>query len=151
MLDNNLPELRDIHLPDGVSAFPPAYGWWVILATIIALILLVYMVKIIRRKSKKLYALHLLQNIYSSNTIASAVEMSNLLRRICIFKYKEAITLSGDEWINFLNSKTKKPLVGKSAELLLNAPYISQNSKVFAQSDVITLRQFCKNWIGENL
>ena len=38
MLDNNLPELRDIHLPDGVSAFPPAYGWWVILATIIALV-----------------------------------------------------------------------------------------------------------------
>lgn len=27
---DNLPELRDIHVPDGVSAFPPAYGWWVV-------------------------------------------------------------------------------------------------------------------------
>lgn len=150
-MPDNLPELRDIHLPDGVSAFPPAYGWWVILATVIAIVFLIYIIGIIRRKSKKLYALHLLQNIYSSNTIASAVEMSNLLRRICIFKYKEAITLSGDEWIKFLNSKAKKHLVGKAAELLLNAPYIPQNSKGFAQSDVIALRQFCKNWIGENL
>ncbi len=150
-MPDNLPELRDIHLPDGVSAFPPAYGWWIILATIIALVTLVYMISIIRRKSKKLYALHLLQNIYCNNTIASAVEMSGLLRRICIFKYKEAITLSGTNWINFLNSKTKKPLADKTAELLLNAPYIPQNSKGFAQSDVIALRQFCKNWIGENL
>ena len=150
-MPDNLPELRDIHLPDGVSAFPPAYGWWVILATIIALVALVYMISVIRRKSKKLYALHLLQNIYCNNTIASAVEMSGLLRRICIFKYKEAITLSGINWIKFLNSKTKKPLADKTAELLLNAPYIPQNSKGFAQSDVIALRQFCKNWIGENL
>ena len=30
-MEQNLPELRDIHLPEGVSAFPPAYGWWVIL------------------------------------------------------------------------------------------------------------------------
>ena len=29
---NNLPEIRDIQIPDGVSFFPVAYGWWVVLA-----------------------------------------------------------------------------------------------------------------------
>ena len=36
-MQDNLPELRDIHLPESIPAFPPAYGWWVILAGIIFL------------------------------------------------------------------------------------------------------------------
>ena len=36
---DNLPELRDIHLPsDGVSIFPLAYGWWGLLLLAIAMI-----------------------------------------------------------------------------------------------------------------
>lgn len=151
MPDNNLPELRDIHLPEGVSAFPPAYGWWVILAALLGLIALVWLVLFLRRKSKKLYALYLLDNIRGSSSIAAAAEMSAILRRICVFKYKEAAALSGENWLKFLNAKTKQPLSGKAAELLLEAPYIPQESKCFAQSDVIRLRQFCQKWIGENL
>lgn len=48
MMDN-LPELRDIHIPDGVSAFPPAYGWWVVLAGVVALFLLAELFLILRR------------------------------------------------------------------------------------------------------
>ncbi len=151
MPDNNLPELRDIHLPDGVSAFPPAYGWWVILGGILAVILLVYVISVLRRKSKKLYALYLLQNIHCNNSIASAVEMSAILRRICVFKYKEAAVLTGGEWLDFLNSKSKRPLAGKAAELLLAAPYIRPETKGFERADVVRLRQFCREWIGENL
>ena len=77
--------------------------------------------------------------------------MSAILRRICVLKYKEAVTLSGDEWLKFLNSKIKKPLSGKAAELLLNAPFIPLNSKGFQRTDVVRLRQFCREWIGENL
>ena len=58
---DNLPELRDIHVPDGVSAFPPAYGWWVVLAGVVALFLLAELFLILRRASKKLYARRLLQ------------------------------------------------------------------------------------------
>lgn len=68
-MPDNLPELRDIHLPDGVSAFPPAYGWWVILALIIGFLLLYYLVRLARIKSKKLYALHLLENINCNNSL----------------------------------------------------------------------------------
>lgn len=51
-MEQNLPELRDIHLPEGVSAFPPAYGWWVILGGILLLLLLTELFLIVRRKSK---------------------------------------------------------------------------------------------------
>lgn len=59
---DNLPELRDIHLPDGVSVFPPAYGWWVILGGVVLAFVLAEIFILVRRKSKKLYALRLLNN-----------------------------------------------------------------------------------------
>ena len=45
-MPDNLPELRDIHLPDGVSAFPPAYGWWVVLLAILSIVAAVKLIKI---------------------------------------------------------------------------------------------------------
>ena len=150
-MQDNLPELRDIHLPDGVSAFPPAYGWWVILAVALLTGLLLYAAAIIRKKSKKLYALHLLKNIYCNNTIRSAVEMSAILRRICVYKYPDAAVLFGREWLDFLNAHCKSKLEGRPAQLLLDAPYIRPDAKGYKSADVIELRLFCQAWIGENL
>ena len=151
MPENNLPELRDIHLPQGVDFFPIAYGWWVILAGILGLVALFFLIRFLRKKSKKLYALYLLKNITPTNPVIAAAQISVILRRICVFKYKEAATLAGNDWLQFLNAKTQKPLAGKAAELLLEAPYIPQNSKAFARADALNLQNFCKRWIGENL
>lgn len=150
-MPDNLPELRDIHLPDGVSAFPPAYGWWVILALIIGFLLLYYLVRLARIKSKKLYALHLLENINCNNSLRAAAGMSEILRRICVYKYPEAAVLSGGEWIVFLNNHTKAKLNDKTADLLLNAPYMPEGEGDFSVADVVALRLFCQKWIGENL
>lgn len=150
-MPDNLPELRDIHLPDGVSAFPPAYGWGVILATLLGLIILYHLIKLARQKSKKLYALHLLNNITCNNSLKSAAAMSEILRRICVYKYPAAASLSGQEWIDFLNNHSKTKLNNKTADLLLNAPYVPEKSGKFATADVVCLRLFCQKWIGENL
>lgn len=148
---DNLPELRDIHIPEGVSMFPPAYGWWVILGGIAAAFVLIELFRFIRRKSKKLYALRLLKDIDTHNNILSAVQMSELLRRICVYKYKEAVTLFGQSWINFLNEHAKHKISGKTAQLLLDAPYVSLETKTYSQEDVQKLHDFCQKWIGENL
>ncbi len=150
-MPDNLPELRDIHLPDGVSAFPPAYGWWVILATIFGAIALFYLLKFLRSTSKKLYARHLLKRLDNLDVVPAAVGMSELLRRICVAKYPEAATLSGQKWLDFLNAGSKIKISGKPAELLLIAPYLPKEEKRFKQADAIVLKSFCQSWIGENL
>ena len=61
-MQDNLPQLRDIHLPDGVSAWPPAYGWFVLAGALILTIVLIRLTLVLRRKSKKRYALRLLKN-----------------------------------------------------------------------------------------
>lgn len=150
-MQENLPLLRDIHIPEGVSAFPPAYGWWVILACVLGLILLYQIIKFIRSKSKKLFALRLLNRIDLSNPIIAAQKISEILRRICVYKYPEALTLFNQDWINFLNSHTKTKLSKKASDLLNNAPYISTSSKSFTYNHAEELKAFATRWIGENL
>lgn len=148
---DNLPELRDIHIPEGVSAFPPAYGWWVLLLSILAVYLLVRLFALLRRKSKKRYALRLLKDILSDSPVAAAAQMSEVLRRICVYKYPEAAASSGKAWLDFLNLHSKKKLGGKAAELLLNAPYIPQTTQTYGKPEADELKAFCQTWIGENL
>ena len=150
-MPDNLPELRDIHLPsEGVSAFPLAYGWYVLILALIGLWLLWRGFFIFRRPSKKSYAFRLL-SAYPQNNIESAVQMSNLLRRICVLKFPQATALFGQNWIDFLNQHSKKKIMGQTAKLLINAPYIKPSSPDFSGDDVAQLRDFCREWIGENL
>lgn len=148
---DNLPELRDIHLPSAdVAIFPLAYGWWVMLLILIVFVGLFFLIRFTVRKSKKRYALRLLANENRPN-LSSAVKISEILRRICVYKYKNATILFGAEWIDFLNQHSKEKISGKTAQLLIDAPYINDNSQVYSTDDVRQLYVFCKNWIGENL
>lgn len=150
-MNDNLPELRDIHLPEGVSPFPVAYGWWLVLAAIILIVLMVQFALYLRRYSKSRYALKLLQNISTENAVYAAGQMSEILRRICVFKYKDATTLLGKDWLDFLNIHSKQKLNGRPAELLVNAPYIKQDSWTYTAEDAKILQEYCQKWIGDNL
>ena len=106
---------------------------------------------IIRKQSKKLYARYLLNKFAKENTLTSAVAMSEILRRICIKKYPEAVALSGQKWTDFLISKGKHKLSEQALLLLQTAPYRSKEETSFAPHDISDLRRFCHDWIGENL
>ena len=150
-MPDSLPELRDIHLPEGVSAFRPAYGWWVILAALFGVLILYRLFFLLRRKSKKLYALRLL-NKTQNDSLFAAAQMSEILRRICVYKYPEAAALDGQRWLDFLTHHSKKNALSKSAAaLLLNAPYMPEDRHDFAAAAIVALRDFCRRWIGENL
>ena len=149
---DNLPLLRDIHLPqDGISIFPLAYGWWVILGVIVLLYLLVKLFILIKKTSAKIYARHLLQPLKDDHSVQAVAEMSVILRRICVRKYPEAVAYTGQQWIDFLNSKTKNKINDRIAVLLNNAPFVRDDDKEYMADRVDRLWQFCYYWIGENL
>lgn len=151
-MQDNLPELRDIHLPEGVSMFPLAYGWWVVLLGIIGVFLLIKAILYMRRKSKKRYARKLIETISeSSNPVLAAKQLSEILRRICVLKYPTAATLYGQEWLNFLHLHCRQQLNEAEAGLLLNAPYMSLDAKGYGAQEIKAIKQFCISWIGENL
>lgn len=149
---DNLPELRDIHLPvEGVSIFPLALGWWGILIAVLLLLFMVWAIKVIRKKSKKLYAKYLLNKFAKENTIESAAKMSEILRRICLKKYPQAVVLSGNDWTDFILHKTSKKMNEKLIDLLQTAPYRAKDDLTFSEEDIADLRKFCFDWVGENL
>ena len=147
----NLLDIRDIHIPDGVSIFPLAKGWWMLIIGFITLILLAKMTLHIFKTSKKYYALSQLKAIDISKPIDATVKMSELLRRICNVKYKDASVLFGKDWLDFLNNHAPKKLSKKASDLLIYAPFIDKNDKTYTKKDALALKEFCKNWIGDNL
>lgn len=148
---DNLPELRDIHIPSEVSIFPLAYGFWVLLLCLVLGFIIYKMVVSFIKSSRKRYAKNLLKNIDTQNVISASCEVSNLLRRICVHKFPDAKSLSGKDWLEFLLKTSKITLTEKSAELLLNAPYIQKDSEKFDEKNLKSLMMFANNWIGENL
>lgn len=150
-MENNLPELRDIHLPaESISIWPLAWGWWFMVTVITVAVVCVLLYRLWRRKSKKLYALNLLSKL-DGKTPVSAIELSEILRRICIYKYPQASSLLGEKWIAFLNTRSKMKLEGDAARLLIDAPYINPQTSVYNPAVFEKLRMFCRSWIGENL
>ena len=150
-MNDNLPELRDIHLPLDANFFwPIAYGWWVLLSALLLTVCLVYLFVFLKRKSKKHYALKLLSKLDLS-TPKSAVKMSEILRRICVYKYPKAAVLINDDWVQFLNAHTTQKLNEKTKQLLLNAPYMKPQSLSQNADSMKELQDFCLEWIGENL
>ena len=77
--------------------------------------------------------------------------MSELLRRICNVKYRDASALYGKEWIDFLNEKSSHKILGDTANLLIYAPFMDVNDKTYKKENAVELKDFCKNWIGANL
>ena len=77
---DNLPELRDIHLPThDVSMWPLANGWWALLVAIILLYALGKALFWLRRQSAKIYARHLLNGLDMQNYIKASAKMSEIL------------------------------------------------------------------------
>ena len=147
---NELP-LRDIHLPDAVSWWPPAPGWWILLALLIALI--VFLPRLIKRLGQQplnktaLIELEQIQQNFSSHKdeLKLIQDISVLLRRVCIsyLPREQAAGLTGEQWIFRLNSLSGKSFFTEQmGDLLISAPYkktVEINSK--------ELLSICKNWI----
>lgn len=150
-MPDNLPELRDIHIPQDISNFPLGYGWLVLLGILLGSFILYKITRLAVVKSRKIYTLRLVKNIPLANVQKSASKISEILRRVCVYKYPEATVLSGNDWIDFINSKSKTKLNDKIAGLLVNAPYMPKNSTTYSIDDLAKLKIFCSKWIGENL
>ena len=88
---NPLEGLRDIHLPDPVSFWPLAPGWWLALLAVIAVALILHFVLRARRLSPNRAALCELEKLeeeYSStgDVAALASGLSSLLRRVSLLR-----------------------------------------------------------------
>lgn len=98
-------QLKDIHLPEQINDFPVALGWWILAATIIALIvlsLMKYFAQRKRNKDKKTAIAQLKNNPSVGDTI-------KILKWAAMQYYPRSQTahLFGEQFQAFLSSQMK--------------------------------------------
>lgn len=112
---NLLADLRGLHEPDPVSAWPPAPGWWIV-ALLVLFALVYFYIKAVRYNRKRAYrrdAIHelmLAREDYRStgDGHAYAQQILELLKRTALTAYpndsQRIAGLHGTAWLKFLDS-----------------------------------------------
>ena len=146
-------ELRDIHLPDPISWWPLAPGWYA-LALLIVLILLIsgWWLYRLRHPSIKKSAMRELVRIESeydehSNTQQLCADISILLRRVAISygSREHEAGITGEAWLKHLNGLCVQPIFSKKMSgFLLYAPY--QQSPDIPVADFLAA---CNQWVEQ--
>ena len=144
--------LRDIHLPEGVSWWPPALGWWLLLTgALLAAILAIYYWRRFRRipkpKRAALRQFQMLQAQYRRQPDPQQLVqgLSVLLRRVCLsyFPRVEVASLTGDQWLEFLGRHHGNTQFTRGVgKILVEAPY-SQHCSFDSEA----LLKLCHEWI----
>ena len=150
-------ELRDIHLPDPVSFWPPAAGWWLLLLLIIGIILahkylLPKIIKKMKHQTARKLAVtefNVIQKNYLTDKNKSALiqTLSVLLRRIAMTYQtrNNSAGLTGQQWIKHLhNINPGNPLPDEFSQLLISAPYQKQ-----VEFDAQKILKISESWIQQ--
>ena len=146
--------LRDIHLPEAVSWWPPAPGWWLLLLLGAVVIAATLAVKHIRRRGLvKRSALSELEGIrrqyQQTHDSAELVRsLSTLMRRasISIHERSETAGLTGERWLRHLDATAaRKDFEHGAGRVLATAPYLPHSS--LAAVDANELLQLCEDWL----
>jgi hypothetical protein len=155
-MNSNSPalELRDIHLPEPISWWPPAPGWWLLLSGIVLLAVVFWWAYKQRQKKRarrdSLKALADIREQFSHHQSPAKLlrELSVLMRRSCITFYPRALSasLTGEDWLQFLDATSPNSEfcdgIGKA---LASAPYLPERAQHSIDSEA--LLDLCETWL----
>jgi hypothetical protein len=148
------PVLRDIHLPPQPSWWPPAPGWWLLAALL--LVAVFFVVRWVRshqrerRWRRRIYAE--LERIAATHAAQPdpahlAMQVSSLLRRATLMIQPDAVALSGERWLAFLDERIGGEEFSRGAgRALLDAPY-----RRVADFDASGLLASARRWLEQAL
>jgi hypothetical protein len=144
--------LRDIHLPEAISWWPPALGWW-LLAIFIPLLLglLYWLYKRFTRKTAIKAAKKMLLQIKQDPQLDNSQKVKNLsalIRRTAISttSRNECAGLAGQQWLEYLDRSVKgSPFTDGIGRLLANAPY---QKTALSESEITALTSLCEDWLN---
>jgi hypothetical protein len=144
------PELRDIHVPADPSWWPPAPGWWLLAAIVIA-VLAWMILRLRQRMQRRQWRQRVIAELDRIATDASLRadptrllgELSQLLRRSARLIDVAAPSFRGTTWLAFLDQQLGGDEFSRGAgRVLLDGPYQRHTS-----IDVDTLLALVRRWL----
>ena len=140
MMDFSDIPLRPLHLPNPISWWPLAPGWWIVIASLILIICLICfrIWQKYKYNAPKRFALKVLKKIEADyqlnrNDLVLIRKISELLRRTMLAYQPrcEIAGLTGDDWMKCLDQGLSLPYFQtEGAEILLKFPYQDKNIKL---------------------
>lgn len=156
-----LSQLRDIHLPDPISWWPLAPGWWLVaLLFVTAVVGLIHLIRSRRRaNSYRRVANKALQRNWQQlqsddDKLHYLQALLELLRRCTLTLPQQARTsskLTGNDWLSYLDrctppsSTNELRFCSPLGKLLLSEPY--RQSPEVSDEQIKQLHDLCLSWI----
>ena len=137
-----LQDLRDVHMPDPISWWPPAFGWWMIMGLLLiggSLIIWAWAYR--QRTRPRRLALAQLKDVklqYAAHSDDHWVvtQLSHLVRRVALatFPRSQVAGLSGQSWLHFLDtSGHTNQFSDGPGQALRSGPYQPQGPRAAAE------------------
>ncbi|NOX27554.1 MAG: DUF4381 domain-containing protein [Gammaproteobacteria bacterium] len=135
---NPLDQLPPLHMPEPISLWPPAIGWWLLALFIIVLSVLVvrFFLKKKRKNQLRKAALLELSQYWSSyqsdhDTQSYLLAVNRLLKKFVMQQYpnKSLHTLSGEQWISGLAELSPQSGINRDSAAILLSIYSKQLEK----------------------
>ncbi len=150
--------LRDIHLPDPISWWSLAPGWWLLIITVFMITAIFFLSRKIYRSRQLKRDIHAELDVIkqqfqkTENRSQLAKSLSILLRRASISFYpaKDIAGLTGESWLAYLDNTNANPIKDKkfqseTGQALLTAPYLPENATL--DFDTQALINLCESWL----
>lgn len=153
-----LAQLADIHLPEPVSYWPPAIGWWILALLALAVLLMLARKFAGHRRQQKTYqhAQAELERCYHSYSLTEASEEDNnklryvnrfntVIRRVALARYPQTNVagLDGASWVDFIREKGESSLMTEEIAIALQHGRFRAKCEV----DVDAMQSFGQQWI----
>ncbi len=149
----DLSQLKDIHLPNPISEWPMAIGWWLLLAFFILAIIagIIFWQQDRKKNQTKKAALWLLKRQYNDfkehkDKQVFLQQSNQVLKRYCLEKYPHAAGLSGKIWLSFLNRRSPKTFFKDDLANAISQGLYQQH----CEYDAHALYSACINWLKNN-
>lgn len=148
--------LRDIHLPAPPDFWPPAPGWWLLAAVVLALLTAIGIrlwryVKIQRQRQHILDLLQQLEHASpSQQTPDYLARLSQLLRRLALTRFpaRQIASLTGEDWLHFLDTTGGNgQFCHGPGRILADGPYVRTLHETL---DSPALSSLVRQWIKKN-
>lgn len=118
---NELEKLHDIHLPQAVTFWPPAIGWWILFSLAALLLIAAYLFwryhyQPMRYKRQALKTLEHIQFQHPRMTDQQYADtIARLIRQTALARHPELASLQGSQWRDFLAENIPQDIADKLA------------------------------------
>ncbi len=145
-------QLRDVHTPDAVMWWPLAIGWWVLIALVTCVIIfsLIRFIKHLKQNAYRRTATselnqHFLNWQENQNTGIYLQSANSIIKRACSHFNRESMSLSGQAWINYLNTQTKVNFSSETEAALMVQLYLKAPS-----ADINQVHREISAWLANH-